>query len=514
MLTVKKLSIAQASTYYSKDNYYTQQIGEYFGKLKDELGLGDLTHDSFQFLLSGINPATGERLIASKKNKDGNVPAYDFTLSPSKSLSAAYEAALERGDTALANKIVKCHDDAVNYTLAHIQKEIIKVRIQKDGKRQSLPTGNIIAGKFQHDINRDLAPQLHTHCVIFNFSKVEDGKYRSIDATKFLKKNSPIIKNLGQFYRSALKDELENQGFEIEIKNKKECFYELSAIGDDVIKAFSQRGEKVKAKVEELKKQFPKMSNSQLNMRAFFNTRVPKKDVNRDDVRSENIKLMAEHVDVDYVLKKLNKNYKNSTIKVDTKEVQKIINDVRAELTKWGRTPLNIATKTLASLPNNSDIKIQTLYEKIKTQEVENQEQLKTMHQVLIHSLKATKLDTTKLFTQFVNNSKQIKLNIEEEVENGKELNSSDRVRLTQRYSRITNQLTEPESSNYRDATNIDTIARERGIESRDQSQGHDVNTDRFAGRSQKPIIITQADIDIAERAGRKYKNQNKGIEQ
>lgn len=35
MLTVRKLGMAQAGTYYSRDNYYTQQQGEFFGKLKN-----------------------------------------------------------------------------------------------------------------------------------------------------------------------------------------------------------------------------------------------------------------------------------------------------------------------------------------------------------------------------------------------------------------------------------------------------------------------------------------------
>ena len=77
MLTLKKLSLAQASTYYSKDAYYTNQQGQYFGKLKNELGLGDLTHENFNQLLNGINPITGERLVHSKNGKEGVVPAFE-----------------------------------------------------------------------------------------------------------------------------------------------------------------------------------------------------------------------------------------------------------------------------------------------------------------------------------------------------------------------------------------------------------------------------------------------------
>src|SRR3990167_4042590 len=172
MLTVRKLSLAQASTYYiGKDNYYTKTQGEFIGRLKETLGLEDLTHDSFESLLRGVNPSTGESLVPSKNGKEANVPGFDFTFSPSKSVSIIYEAALAKGDTALAELLTKAHDNAVNAALSHIEQEQIKARVQVNGKRKNVNTGNLIAAKFQHDINRALDPQLHTHSVIFNITK-------------------------------------------------------------------------------------------------------------------------------------------------------------------------------------------------------------------------------------------------------------------------------------------------------------------------------------------------------
>ena len=510
MLTVRKLSYAQASTYYSKDNYYTQQVGEYYGKLKSELGLNDLTHDSFQNLLNGVNPTTGERLVNNKNNKEGAVPALDFTFSPSKSISIVYELAVQRGDTELANRILQAHDSAVNQALSHIEEEHIKTRYQENKIKYNPHTHNFIAAKFQHDINRELEPQLHTHSVVFNFTKTKDGKYRAIDASNLLKKNSPIVKNLGQYYRNILKDELEKQGFDLRIKDKKQCFYELSQIEDNLIKAFSKRSTKIKEKVKELEKKFPNLDKSQLNLKAFFKTRDAKKDVNRDDVRSKNIELMSQYIDIDKLHKGLSNSHENSTIKVDTKEVQKIIKNVRAELTKWQRTPLNIATKTLALLPSNSDTKIQTLYKEIKTQEVKYQKKLNTMHEVVIHSLQAGKLDTEKLFKNLNSFKQTPKINIEEVIENGRP--GSDRVRA---YA-VARELARAEQTNDRDAISVDRETITRGDDRREpgvELERHDDDSNRVARKS-KPVIITKADIDIAERGYKKYlKNQNKGIE-
>jgi conjugative relaxase-like TrwC/TraI family protein len=294
MLTVRKLSLAQAATYYSKDNYYTnQEQGEFYGKLKNTLGLDDLTHESFIQLLQGIHPQ-GESLVASKKGKEAAVPAFDFTFSPSKSVSLSYELALAKGDTALATAMEAAHNNAVNTALNHIEQEHIKTRVQKNGKRKSINTGNMIAAKFQHDINRDLSPQLHTHSVIFNFTKSSDGKYRSLDGSHLLQKGQAALsQSVGQFYREALKNELQKAGFELRDVDKSQSFFELKNVDDSLIQAFSSRTIAIKAKVEELKKEHPHLSKSQLSLRAFFNTRQTKKEVDRDEVRVKNVELMS-----------------------------------------------------------------------------------------------------------------------------------------------------------------------------------------------------------------------------
>ena len=134
MLSVSKLSLAMAKTYYSKDAYYTQQVGELYGKSLNHLSLGrdDLTHDNFVNLLEGINPTTGEQLTA--KRNDKSVPGFDFTFSAPKSLSVVIEAA-KIYDKNLASLLENLHDKAVNQTLNLIEKEHIKTRIQKKKKQ-------------------------------------------------------------------------------------------------------------------------------------------------------------------------------------------------------------------------------------------------------------------------------------------------------------------------------------------------------------------------------------------
>lgn len=508
MLTVRKLSLVQASTYYSKDNYYTQQQGEYFGKLKSELGLDNLTHESFIQLLNGIHPSTGESLVSSKEGKKSNVPAFDFTFSPSKSISIVYEAALAKGDIFLAELIQKAHDNAVNTSLSYIEQEEVKARLQKNGKRKSVNTGHLIAAKIQHDINRDLAPQLHTHCVTFNLTKCEDGKYRALDAADILKKNSPIIKSLGQFYRESLKQELQKAGFELRDTVREQSFFELKDVSDDLIQAFSSRSKAIKTKIKELKKEFPTLSDSQLSLRAFFNTRVSKKEVNRDEVRLNNVELISQHVDIDKLLSTLKTKDKpvlqqEPIQKIDEKELKKLIREAQKALRKYQRAPLNVAIKVFSNLPANS-MSIQALHVKVKTQQEEECKALNTMHDVVIFALKTTKLDTQKLFIKVEELKNVPKIQIEETIENAR--TAGDRDRFIESYLTISSEFSRTKSTHNRDVISIDTTTERGGISRTDtERDGADGARTEPTNTFNPNARVTMADIRLAEQGYKEH---------
>jgi conjugative relaxase-like TrwC/TraI family protein len=531
MLTVRKLGVEQASTYYAKDNYYTKEQGEYYGKLKDELGLQDLTHHSFQQLIKGVNPTTGEHLIHSKQNKKTNVPAFDFTMSPAKSISIAYEVALEKGDTKLANKILKLHDNAVNSTLKHIQTNHIKSRVQKDKKRVVLNTDNMVAAKFQHDVSRSLQPQLHTHSVIMNFTKIDD-KYRAIDASKLLAKGSPIVKNLGQFYRQSLKEELENAGFKLRDKDIESCMYELAHVNDEAITASSNRNTAIKAKIEILKKKYPNLTDSQLSLRAFFDTRDKKQDldnIDRAEVRTKNVKDISKYLDCDQLLKDLNNVKTPGTIlaiNID-KDIDKLVYQTQKEIkNKYHKTADNIASKISVKINKKHNkesipiakIKIETLYKKVKQSQEKQKKELKSMDDILKVNLQKTKLDTQKMFSSvekmkstFVNIDRN---EIEESVENGRR---SNRVKAFTRACKQSTRTAEAINSNIRNVGDVDrkidtTRQRERG--GRDEFERSNDDSNRDDGKYRKEIIITKDDIRQAENGAKIQKNkQNKDIE-
>ncbi len=512
MLSVYKLSLRQAKTYYSKDNYYTQQVGELYGKSLNHLSLrkDDLTHDNFVNLLEGINPITGEQLTA--KRNDKSVPGFDFTFSAPKSLSIVVEAA-KIHDKNLASLLENLHDKAVNQTLNLIEKEHIKTRIQKKKKTVVEYTGNMVASKFQHDISRALDPQLHTHCVTMNMTLCSDGKYRTLDMASLLKRGSPIVKNLGKYYRQLLKQELQKAGIEIETTNKKENFFELKQVDKRLLDEFSKRRKAIENEVKRLEKKYPDMSKSELWQTATLNSRDSKKNIDRDKVRKDNLKAMIKHIKVEDMLTKIKQNVKTPKKYIDKKSLTKIIKKAEKQIkNRYHNTIDNVTDKVITLLPNNVNIDIESIRETIKISKElqlfkkEDLKPLKTMHDVAKFQLRKTRFDTGVL-------QKVKKLSKEEREEIIENVRSKTKSRvktgnanqITKRYftklirdSKKTRGVYLRNPSKFKDFDRDITTKRGRGIAERRwrfKFKRFDVNSNRSNRRVKKSINITRGEM-------------------
>lgn len=508
MLSVKKISLEQSSTYYSKDNYYTQQLGEWFGKGKEDLELGDLTHESFQSLLRGINPQTGETLTPSKANQAENVPAIDFTFSAPKSLSALYEIAEATNNKELSLQLQEAHNQAVNSALLLVEKNHIKTRIQKDGTRKSINTDYLLTGKFQHDTSRDLDPQLHTHCVAMNFTKI-DGKYRSLDLQNLLKKDSPIIKNIGQYYRFKLKENLEKQGFQTVQTNGKEVFFQLKEIDEKLIETFSNRRAAIEIKAKELKAKFPKMEHNMLYQKATLESRKSKKDVDRNQIFQENLKIAKSLIDTDKLLQKIFKPKVIEIVKpIEEKSLEKVIKKAEKSIIKDKHKTVDNITVKAATLSYGKKIDIDTIRNRVE-QLHKNKETAKVysdMKAIVKRELKLTKLDTYKLFSthsklERIKNSPLVK---EEVKENAKRHKSTNDAKFIKRYDRETINSIRNDVKKSRDtidvSRDINTRYRARKGKSGVEFERLDVDSNRSAGKNINQagdrVSLTQEDID------------------
>lgn len=98
---------------------------------------------------------------------------FDFTFSAPKSVSTLI---LVGGD----KRLLKAHDDAVKFTLAHIEADAAQAKhTGQDGKTEFANTENMLFAMVRHKTSREDEPQIHTHALASNMTEDQDGKLRA-----------------------------------------------------------------------------------------------------------------------------------------------------------------------------------------------------------------------------------------------------------------------------------------------------------------------------------------------
>ena len=284
MLSIGALaSASQGASYYERDGYYAKDDPEHreasawAGKGAEQLGLtGPVDPDTFRAVLEGRVPdGSGKQL--GRRGKDGEIlhrPGRDLTFSAPKSVSIA---ALVGGD----GRIVEAHDKAVAATLAWVEKHAAETRMKDPETGTMTRTGGqkIVAGTFRHDTSRNLDPQLHTHAVLANMVKGEDGKWRSM-ANEGLYAKQKLI---GMLYRNELAAGLSKLGYGIE-KSHADGRFEIAGVPREVVAAFSTRRAEIEAAME-ARGLGVSADNPRLAERAALMTRAAKRDIDRRELR-------------------------------------------------------------------------------------------------------------------------------------------------------------------------------------------------------------------------------------
>jgi len=233
-------SSAQASSYYEADDYYSEgglSPSEWHGKGADELGLsGDVDRDVFRELLDG--KVAGHQLGTIRDGQLEHRPGWDVTLSAPKSVSIMAEVAGDR-------RLIEAHGQAVKTALAHVEAHMAATRVRHGGSVMREATGNAIVASFQHGTSRAQDPQLHTHNVIMNATRGEDGSWRSLEPRAIYQ----FQKQIGAIYRQELALKVRELGYEI--APGKESMFEIKGVSADVIAAFSTRSAEIEAALGE-----------------------------------------------------------------------------------------------------------------------------------------------------------------------------------------------------------------------------------------------------------------------
>lgn len=231
MMSCHSITAGQAQSYFEHTtDYYTKNQTNYdrwHGNLAKTMGLSsELSKETFDVAVEEVQKMNRKRA------------GLDCTFSAPKSVSLALAASPEiRAD------MIAAHQAAVDRISKHIEMELLQAR----GREQSQKSYNMLAAEFVHFTARPTKANgyvpdldLHSHLVILN-DTVFDGENKSVDYGKIEKS----VKESGLVYRGILAEELQKRGYELELTDDKNGFYELKGFDRETVLEYSHRRREV-----------------------------------------------------------------------------------------------------------------------------------------------------------------------------------------------------------------------------------------------------------------------------
>ncbi|WP_017166341.1 MobF family relaxase [Xanthomonas phaseoli] len=221
---------AAAHYFSAADDYYAKEHpGEWQGQGAQALGLtGPVEQAQLSRLLDGQLP-NGERIQTTFDPTDNKKRmGLDLTFSAPKSVSMQ---ALVAGD----KDVTAAHDRAVTRALEQVER-LAEARKKVKGKSYRERTGNMVIGKFRHEMSRAKDPQLHTHAVVLNMTQRTDGAWRALSNEDIFR----VQHEVDALYKAELARGLQALGYAIRLVDDQGNF-ELDHISRDQIEAFSAR---------------------------------------------------------------------------------------------------------------------------------------------------------------------------------------------------------------------------------------------------------------------------------
>ncbi len=225
-----------ALAYYAhlrQDDYYTRDgepPGRWVGRGAERLSLqGPVTQSEFCAALQGLDPKTGAPLVQRGGKAHAHAAGWDITFSAPKSVSVLWALSVPQERTA----IEAAQRSAVTEATRYLEKEAAWSRRGKGGLIREQAAG-LLTAQFDHHTSRDLDPQLHTHCFVFNLAPRKDGTWGAIVSRELYKAQ----KEAGAVYRNTLANELERLGHQVE---RKADSLRIGAIPKQVERVFSKR---------------------------------------------------------------------------------------------------------------------------------------------------------------------------------------------------------------------------------------------------------------------------------
>ena len=203
----------------------------------------ELTMRQVACLLAG-RTLDGKRIEGRRYHPEG-ISAYDFILTPDKSISVAWAFADPADKAALA----EAHRAAGEAAMAEVEKVVGQARMGNGGRDGAIP-GHITWAATVHGTSKPMLedgrvthgdPDLHTHYSVPNVTVTDDGRVRALHTMAL----SGQVKRIGAHYQAVLADRLKQLGADITAHAITGATV-LQDIPDRVREHFSRRGREVR----------------------------------------------------------------------------------------------------------------------------------------------------------------------------------------------------------------------------------------------------------------------------
>ena len=228
------------------NDYYSEHEkvqGYWRGELADAFSLRDkvVTSEEFSLFQRNVNPKTLDRL--TQKNMPGGPRFFDFQVAAPKSVSVM---------SMFDERLIEAHRESVRIAMAELER-LAAVRV-RDGENvrtnNYATTGKLVYAEFMHDTSRALDPQLHTHNVVCNVTRADDGRYKALETLEMCR----AIRYAGKVYHNEMAARCRELGYEtVETRDRKGnvIWYDLACVPADVMERFSKRRQQIeKAEAE------------------------------------------------------------------------------------------------------------------------------------------------------------------------------------------------------------------------------------------------------------------------
>ena len=240
-----------------REDYYLRggtAVGRWVGSGAAELELrGTVSAKGLVRLFDGEHPVNGKRL-GRRLRKDG-VAAWDVTFSADKSVSLLWAL----GDEHTRKEVVEAFEEATSQALGCLEGVASATRgatktmvVDEEGIRKCrvktwpIPTSGYVAAAFTEYTSRADDPQVHTHVVIANKVRGEDGVWRTLDGRLLYRHQLAA----GYVHEAVLRKEL-TERLGVAWQPVRNGMADIEGFTRTQIEAFSRRREQLEAWREE-----------------------------------------------------------------------------------------------------------------------------------------------------------------------------------------------------------------------------------------------------------------------